>query len=85
MCFDHIETTMEYCILHKLCPTTQFDWEDISIIKSRQDFSRNKPQGIMKEHNTQRRRTLEKFTIELIYECCLYFYLVQLGKKCDVL
>lgn len=55
MRFDHIETMMKYCILHRLFPTTWFDWEDISIIKSHQDFSRNKTQGIVKwMHHTKK-------------------------------
>jgi hypothetical protein len=37
---DHIEA--RYCILHRLYPASRFDWDDITIIKPGQDFSRNK-------------------------------------------
>jgi hypothetical protein len=39
MNFDHIEAKMRYCILHRLYPTSRFDWDDITIIKLGEDYN----------------------------------------------
>jgi hypothetical protein len=49
---DPIEARMGYCILHRLYPASRFDWDDITIIKSGEDFSRNKTHVLLKEGST---------------------------------
>jgi hypothetical protein len=49
---DHIEARMRYCILHRLYPASRFDWDDITVIKSGQDFSRNKTDVLLEEGST---------------------------------
>jgi hypothetical protein len=49
---DHIEARMRYCILHRLYPASGFDWDDITVIKSGQEFSRNKTDVLLEEGST---------------------------------
>jgi hypothetical protein len=49
---DHMEARMRYCILHRLYPASGFDWDDITVIKSGQDFSRNKTDVLLEEGST---------------------------------
>jgi len=45
---DHIEARMRYCILHRLYPASRFDWDNITVIKSGQEFSRNKTHVLLR-------------------------------------
>jgi hypothetical protein len=49
---DHIEARMRESILHRLYPASRFDWDDITVIKSGQDFSRNKTHVLLEEGST---------------------------------
>jgi hypothetical protein len=43
---------MRYYILHRLYPASPFDWDDITVNKSAQHFSRNKTHTLLEEGNT---------------------------------
>ncbi len=69
---DHIEARMRYCILHKLYPASRFHWDDIIIIKSGQDFSRNT--RIVRRRQYIKRNNTGKLTFAVLSECRLCFY-----------
>jgi hypothetical protein len=81
---DHIEARMRYCILHRLYPASRFDRDDIIVIKSGQDFSRNKTHIVRRRQYIERNNT-GKLPVAVISERRLCFYSVQSGMKSGVL
>jgi hypothetical protein len=50
MYFAHIKSMMRYCILPRLCTIFRFDWEDITVIRSRFFKKQSTPDWLSSAH-----------------------------------